>query len=320
MFTPAGCGVGAGFASLEGDGQTALDRRPEAKKSREARVAGPAARSTGTARTGPPKGADGSAVAVRSRNCHTGPTGCRTLVNVSIIVPAFNEEKLLGRTLERLQAAAQAFTALGWGFELIVCDNNSTDRTRRVAEAAGARVVFEPVNQIARARNRGASVASGDWFFFVDADSYPSPELLAEAAAWIASGRCVGGGATVVLDEPSLRLRFWSGLWNGISRLTRWPAGSFVFCEATAFRRLGGFSQELFVAEEIEFGRRLKRLARESGRQVVILWRHPLTTSARKARLYSQAELARFLLQSVIGRGRSFRDRAACWPWYDGRR
>lgn len=242
------------------------------------------------------------------------------MVKISIIVPAFNEEKLLGRTLEQLQAAAQAFTALGWEFERIVCDNNSTDRTAALAEAAGARVVFEPVNQIARARNRGASVATGEWLFFVDADSYPSRELLADAAAQITSGRCVGGGATVVLDEPTLRLRFWCGLWNWISRLTRWPAGSFVFCEAAAFRRLGGFSAQLFVAEEIEFGRRLKRLARDTGRTVVILCRHPLTTSARKARLYSQAEMARFLLRSVVARGTTFRDRAACWPWYDGRR
>lgn len=264
--------------------------------------------------------ASGWEVAAGKENLHTGPAVCRTTVNISIIVPAFNEEKLLARTLEKLRAAARAFTARGWEFEVIVCDNNSTDRTAELAQAAGARVVFEPVNQIARARNRGASVAAGDWLFFVDADSYPSRELLADAAAQITSGRCVGGGATVRLDAPTLRLRFWCGLWNLISRLARWPAGSFVFCEAAAFRRLGGFSTQLFVAEEIDFGQRLKRLARATSRKVVILSRHPLTTSARKAHLYSQAEMARFLLRSVVGRGRTFRDRAACWPWYDGRR
>jgi hypothetical protein len=42
-------------------------------------------------------------------------------------------------------------------------------------------------------------------------------------------------------------------IWNAISRAMRWAAGSFVFCEAGAFRALGGFSTELFAAEEIDF-------------------------------------------------------------------
>ena len=77
-------------------------------------------------------------------------------MNLSIVIPAYNEEKLLPRTLQSVQAAAGAFTAAGWTFELIVCDNNSTDGTALLARAGGARVVFEPLNQIARARNTGA--------------------------------------------------------------------------------------------------------------------------------------------------------------------
>src|SRR6478609_2442449 len=91
-------------------------------------------------------------------------------VVVSIVVPAFNEEKLIARTLDAIRAAAEAFVRRGWDTELIVCDNNSTDRTAALARAAGATVVFEPVNQIGRARNKGAEAASGDWLVFVDAD------------------------------------------------------------------------------------------------------------------------------------------------------
>ena len=57
---------------------------------------------------------------------------------------------------QKPKSAANAFTQRGWDFELIVCDNNSTDRTAEIARAAGATVEFEPVNQIARARNSGA--------------------------------------------------------------------------------------------------------------------------------------------------------------------
>jgi glycosyltransferase involved in cell wall biosynthesis len=92
-------------------------------------------------------------------------------LKISVVVPAFNEEKLITASLAAIRAAMTAFTDRGWAGELIVCDNNSTDRTAELARTAGATVVFEPVNQIARARNCGAAAATGDWLVFVDADS-----------------------------------------------------------------------------------------------------------------------------------------------------
>ena len=122
-------------------------------------------------------------------------------VKISIVVPAYNEEKFLGETLAQIKTAAGVFTNLGWQTELIVCDNHSTDRTAEIARAAGAKVVFEPVNQISRARNAGAAAATGDWLVFVDADSRPSEALMREVAGEIQSGNCLAGGATVRWDE-----------------------------------------------------------------------------------------------------------------------
>jgi len=241
-------------------------------------------------------------------------------VNISVVIPAFNEEKLLPATLASVRAAAVAFEARGWVTETIVCDNNSTDRTAEIARADGATVVFEPVNQIARARNAGAARASGDWLVFVDADSQPSPALFEEVAATIANGRCIAGGCTVMLATRRLAVRFFVSLWNAISRICGWAAGSFMFCEASAFRQVGGFSQEIYAAEEIELFRRLKRLARERGRTIVILHRHPLATSDRKARLYTVREHLAFFLKIGTSRGRVLHDRDGCFPWYDGRR
>lgn len=106
-------------------------------------------------------------------------------MKLSVVVPAFNEERLLAGTLQHLEAGIGVFERRGWASELIVCDNNSTDRTAEIARRAGARVVFEPVNQISRARNAGARAASGDWLIFVDADSSPTPELFEDAVAVI---------------------------------------------------------------------------------------------------------------------------------------
>src|SRR5436190_3129466 len=114
-------------------------------------------------------------------------------MRISIILPAFNEERLIGETLRAVNAAAMAFGRRGWEVEVIVCDNNSTDATAKLALASGARVVFEAVNQIGRARNSGAAAAAGDWLIFVDADSKPSAELFADVADQIERGECLGG-------------------------------------------------------------------------------------------------------------------------------
>ena len=197
----------------------------------------------------------------------------------------------------------------------MVCDNNSTDRTASIARAAGARVVFEPVNQISRARNAGAASASGDWLLFVDADSSPSSSLFTELLDTIEQGKCVGGGCTIALPGVPAAVRMWVAAWNGLSRALSWAAGSFLFCEARAFREAGGFSQELYAAEEIDLSRRLKRRGR-----FVILHRHPLLTSDRKARLYTWREHLAFLLRFAASGGRALRRRESCSVWYDGRR
>jgi glycosyltransferase involved in cell wall biosynthesis len=240
-------------------------------------------------------------------------------VKISVVVPAFNEERLLGESLARIKSAARSFAARGWDFELIVCDNNSNDRTAEIARAAGATVVLEPVNQIARARNAGAAAATGDWLIFVDADSYPSAELFADVAEQIQSGRCLGGGSTVRMDEKFMLSGFFTWTWNWSSRLGRLLAGSFIFVETATFRKIGGFNNELFAAEELDLSKRLKRLARETGRGLVILNRHPLTTSARKMRLYTAWDHLR-LLAHVIWNRKALTRRESCTLWYDGRR
>jgi glycosyltransferase involved in cell wall biosynthesis len=241
-------------------------------------------------------------------------------VKVSVVVPAYNEERLLAGSLAAIRAAMRVFDDAGWPCELIVCDNNSTDGTAEIARAAGATVVSEPVNQIARARNAGAARASGDWLVFVDADSYPSAALFSEMLELMQSGRVLAGGATVAFETSDPLIRLWLALWNALSRATRWAAGSFIFCDGGAFRDLGGFSEALYAGEEIEFSRRAKRLARKRGRSVVILHRHPLRTSDRKARLYTKGEFLAFMLKTLLLGGRTLRDRKACYVWYDGRR
>lgn len=241
-------------------------------------------------------------------------------MKLSVVVPAYNEERLLAGSLAAIHEASGAFGDAGWDVELIVCDNNSADRTAEIARAAGATVVFEPVNQIARARNAGAARAAGDWLVFIDADSYPDRALFAEMLQAMAGGRCIGGGATVVLETEDRLFRLLVGAWNALSRASRWAAGAFLFCEARAFRELGGFDESLYASEEIDLSRRLKRLARRRGLRFVILHRHPLRSSGRKARLYTKREHFALALKTLLAGGRTLRSRDGCHVWYDGRR
>jgi glycosyltransferase involved in cell wall biosynthesis len=236
------------------------------------------------------------------------------------VVPAFNEERLLAQSLAGIKLAASVFARRDWEVELIVCDNNSTDHTAEIARNAGASVVFEPVNQIARARNRGAAAATGDWLIFVDADSHPSAELFGEVAEQMISGSCLAGGVTVRLDER----HFWADcvtrLWNFASRSRKLLAGSFIFIETAVFREIGGFSRELFIAEELELSKRLKQFARGQDRGIVILHRHPLTTSARKMRLYTLREHLRFFAKAIFNQRQAMTSPQEAHLWYDGRR
>ena len=258
---------------------------------------------------------DGQAVL----GAHRGPFQEASRLKLSIVVPAFNEERLLGATLDSIKAAAKAFDG-PWSWELIVCDNNSTDRTAEIARAAGAQVVFEPHNKISRARNRGAAAATGEWIVFVDADSTPSLGLFEELREAIDSGRVLAGGSTIAVDSAEWQVHAVLGFWNALSRSLHWAAGAFVYCESAAFRRIGGFSEELYASEELDLSGRLKRLALEQGKEFRILRRHPLLTSNRKMHLYSRRELATAFGRFLLRPRRMLRSAKDCSPWYDGRR
>ncbi|HTL52433.1 MAG TPA: glycosyltransferase [Planctomycetota bacterium] len=260
-------------------------------------------------------------------NTHHHPTAAPP-ISLSVIVPAFNEEKLIAESLQTIRAALDANRRATWlpgarapfDYELIVCNNNSTDRTGELAAAAGAKVVFEPVNQIARARNCGASAATGDWLLFIDADSYPSPGLIGDLIAAIRAQDSVGGGALVAMQNIPFSAELVLRFWNAISAKARWAAGSFVFCRRDGFQAIGGFSQELYAAEEIDFSKRLTAWGAERGLRFRILETNPLLTSERKTTLYSKAEHARMLWRNLVAKGAGVRSKETCHIWYDGRR
>ncbi len=207
-------------------------------------------------------------------------------MKISVVIPAFNEEKLLGGCIDSVRAAFAGQPEPA-EHEIIVCDNNSTDGTSALAALRGARTVFEPLNHISGARNSGAAAAGGDWLLFIDADSLLSPATLRETLALMRGGACVGGGAVIAFDPPPPCWgRVLTGLWNLISRSFGLAAGSFLFCRKDAFAAAGGFSPALYAAEEIALSRALKLRGAARGLAFKIITRAPHLSSGRKFRLY----------------------------------
>jgi glycosyltransferase involved in cell wall biosynthesis len=201
---------------------------------------------------------------------------------IPFIVPAHNEEQLLGRTLAALHAAA---AGVATPYELIVVDDASTDRTVAIARAAGAQVVAVEFRQIAAARNAGARSAAGDVLIFVDADTMVEGATVRATLAALSRG-AVGGGALLRFDHPlPLMVRLLMVGLRVVMRVTRLAGGAYLFCTRQAFEAVGGFDESLFATEELTMSRALRRI----GPTVVLP--EGVLTSGRKARTHSGWEL-----------------------------
>ena len=232
-------------------------------------------------------------------------------ISYSIIIPAYNEAVLLPATLDAVAAAMAAVEAPG---EVIVVDNNSSDTTAQVAEAHGTRLVFEPHNQIARARNAGAAAATGDTLVFLDADTILPPDVLRQALANIAAGGCCGGGACVAVGAASRRwVRTAMRFWNWLSVRKGWAAGCFVYCRRDGFDAVGGFSEKVYASEEIWFSRKLGKWGRGRGLTFKIVTTPHVHTSGRKL-----GQPIRVLLTTLVLTVFPFgvRFRFLCGHWY----
>lgn len=92
--------------------------------------------------------------------------------SISVVIPAYNEEKYLPRCLESLKNQTYQ------NFEIIVVDNNSTDKTAAIAGKFGARVIRETVQGTTPARERGFREAKAEIIARTDADTIVTPNWL----------------------------------------------------------------------------------------------------------------------------------------------
>ncbi|MGI9534130.1 MAG: glycosyltransferase family 2 protein [Thermodesulfobacteriota bacterium] len=229
----------------------------------------------------------------------------------SVVIPAYNEENYLPDTLKYLKDAMNKSGERG---EIIVVDNNSTDRTSDVATSFGARVVFEPLNQISRARNSGASRSNGKFIIFLDADTHVSATLFKMALKMLRYEGCCGGGVLLSTGSDDNRIaNCIFGLVNWVCNSLKIAPGCFIFCTRDAFDAVGGFNERFYAAEEVWFSNSVRIWGKNQGLNFQIINKPKINSSPRKLESPFRAFLA---LVSLTLLPFTAYFRTLCWYWY----
>lgn len=196
------------------------------------------------------------------------------IMQLTVVIPALNEETNIGPLLRLLRAMPEVD-------EIVVCDGGSHDATVRTAREGGAIVVPAARNRGAQL-NAGAREARGDILWFLHADARPHRGSAQLMKRELRAHRVWGGNFRLRFDDARRAAR----LFEVAARLQRrcgvYYGDSGVWLRRAVFEALGGFRPwPLF--EDYDFVRRLERGARRSGAQTLCL-PLPLLVSARRFR------------------------------------
>ena len=199
--------------------------------------------------------------------------------NVSVVVPARNEEELLPRCLFALRQ--QEFG----NFEIVVVDSASTDNTQQVARSFGGRVIHLEVPGVARARQAGFDAAEGDVIVSTDADAICEPSWLQRIVAPFADPAVVGTFGTIELTGQRIWTRLGHAFFSGF-QAANLRIGHPLFCgpnfavrkdaffDVDGFRVNGEYPDE---AEDVRLAQKLKKRGK-----IVFLLHNKVIVSSRR--------------------------------------
>lgn len=203
----------------------------------------------------------------------------------SVIIPAHNEEKYIGKCLQAVKSAAKYVGDAKT--EIIVVANRCTDKTVAIARHYGAKVVINEEKCIAAIRNAGVREAKGEIIVTIDADSLMTKYSLREIKFLLESGNYVGGGTNPKFDRMSVGIAFSSAYvaMNLIPIMMKnggYLSGAMFWLYKRDFDVIGGFDETLVSLEDMDFAVRLKKLGDKRGQKYGTLKRSYILTSSRK--------------------------------------
>ncbi|WP_312506656.1 glycosyltransferase [Lysinibacillus sp.] len=200
-------------------------------------------------------------------------------LKISIIIPAHNEEKYIGKCLESVSRASKLCKNQ---VEIIVVLNRCTDRTEEIAKSYDCIIVKNNDKNLAKIRNAGVEIASGEIIVTIDADTQMNEHVLSKAQENLISGKYIGGGVTGKFERMSLGI-FVSTLLLIGPLLFKYGAISvgIFWCYKKDFQSINGFNENMLMAEDADFAKRLKVWGKKNGKKYGTI-QNGMLTSTRK--------------------------------------
>lgn len=186
------------------------------------------------------------------------------MLRVSIIIPAFNEEKFLEKSLFSIKQMELNEDL----YETILVDNGSTDGTPKIAERYGATVISFPEGKtISAVRNKGAITAQGDILAFLDADCIVAKNWLTSALDKLDKHDigCIGSRPVAPDEGATWVERCWGKILpRSVDKALHadWLSSSNVIVKAHLFHQINGFDERLATSEDVDLGHRLNRITK----------------------------------------------------------
>jgi glycosyltransferase involved in cell wall biosynthesis len=236
---------------------------------------------------------------------------------LSVIIPAWNEENYIGHAIDSLKRAAALYEReRGCTAEIIVVDNNSSDRTGEVARQHGAQVVHEPVNNIGKARNAGARAARGKYIAFCDADNQVTENLITLIHDHLENPKIAGGGTWIEPARRNLKINFFYFLWGIYVRCSRVGVGM-MHCRKADFEAFGGFDETIYAAEDVQLAYDLKKIGKPRGQKFNLIHKGWIITSTRKIDQTPLLTMIAKLIGFGFGLQKKIRSKEYCEHWYE---
>lgn len=173
---------------------------------------------------------------------------------VSIVIPAFNEEKYIESVLQRVLSLDYPNDK----YEVIIVDNGSTDGTVDIAKRYTDKVYIHKGVKVGAVRNFGVSKAKGEYIAFLDSDCIPPKAWLTDAFKYMDTNSCdVVGGTCLLRENPSWVETSWVINPNPKDQVNGSLMGGSILIKKTVFISIGGFDESLSAGEDSSLGHRL---------------------------------------------------------------
>ena len=181
---------------------------------------------------------------------------------ISVIIPAYNEEKFIGRCLKSLLNQ----TLPREEYEIIVSDSSSKDKTKEIAKKYADKVVSCEKRGAGFTRNFGAKFAKGKFLAFIDADTVASRTWLEGVKESLNNG-IASTGPIRALERDSFKLKSFYFLWSGVSSFyvnLKYPLfpGFNIGVRKKYFKKINGFSEKNIISEDYEFSLKLRKFGK----------------------------------------------------------